>query len=79
MNVVLAHGGTAGALAEAAFLAVPVVVFLILSRWSKRKAAALDAEGPATGPGAGPTEGSPNETARGGQSASTPASGPSWA
>ncbi len=45
MTVILAHGGTAGAVAEAAFLAVPVVVFLILSRWAKRKAAALEAEG----------------------------------
>ncbi len=44
MNV-LAHGGTAGAVAEAVFLAVPVVVFMILSRWSKRKAAALEREG----------------------------------
>ncbi len=38
MSPILAHGGTAGALAEATFLAVPVVVFLLLSRWSKRKA-----------------------------------------
>jgi hypothetical protein len=37
--VVLAHGGTAGAIAEATFLALPVVVFWLLSRWSKRKAA----------------------------------------
>jgi hypothetical protein len=41
---ILAHGGTAGAVAEAVFLAVPVVVFLFLSRWSKRKAAALEAK-----------------------------------
>ena len=45
MTVVLAHGGTGGAVAEALFLAVPVVVFLILSRWAKRKAAAIEAEG----------------------------------
>lgn len=45
VNIVLAHGGTAGALAEAIFLAVPVVVFFALSRWSKRKAAALEVEG----------------------------------
>ncbi len=35
--VVLAHGGTAGAVAEAAFLLFPVVAFFVLSRWSKRK------------------------------------------
>jgi hypothetical protein len=45
VSPVLAHGGTAGAVAEALFLAVPVVVFLALSRWSKRKARALEAEG----------------------------------
>jgi UDP:flavonoid glycosyltransferase YjiC (YdhE family) len=45
MDLVLAHGGAAGALAEAIFLAVPVVVFLFLSRWAKRKAAKLEAEG----------------------------------
>lgn len=38
MTTILGHGGTAGAVAEAIFLAVPVVVFLALSRWSKRKA-----------------------------------------
>lgn len=54
MTVVLAHGGAAGAAAEAAFLAVPVVVFLILSRWAKRKAAALEAEG-------GASRGAPDE------------------
>lgn len=45
MTIVLAHGGTAGAVAEALFLAVPVVVFVLLSRWAKRKAAKLEAEG----------------------------------
>ncbi len=39
---ILAHGGAAGALAEAIFLAVPVVAFLLLSRWSKRKARLLE-------------------------------------
>ncbi len=42
--MIVAHGGTAGAVAEAVFLAVPVVVFLLLSRWSKRKARALEAQ-----------------------------------
>jgi hypothetical protein len=42
--IILAHGGTAGAIAETVFLVVPVVVFMLLSRWSKRKAAALEAE-----------------------------------
>jgi hypothetical protein len=45
VNPILAHGGAAGALAEALFLAVPVVVFLFLSRWAKRKAAKIEAEG----------------------------------
>ncbi len=42
--MILAHGGTAGAVAEAVFLAVPVVVFVLLSRWSKRKARLLEAQ-----------------------------------
>ena len=37
MGVVLAHGGTGGAMAEAALLLFPVVAFLVLSRWSKRR------------------------------------------
>jgi hypothetical protein len=41
---ILAHGGTAGAVAEAVFLAVPVVIFMALSRWSKRKARLLEAQ-----------------------------------
>jgi hypothetical protein len=53
--VMLAHGGTAGAVAEATFLAVPVIVFWVLSKWSKRKAAALEAEGGAEA-GAGEDE-----------------------
>ena len=36
--IVLAHGGAAGAVAEATFLALPVVLFFLLSRWSKRRA-----------------------------------------
>jgi hypothetical protein len=36
--IVLAHGGTAGAVAEATFLALPVVLFFLLSKWSKRRA-----------------------------------------
>ncbi len=41
MIPVLAHGGTAGAVAEATFLALPVVLFWLLSRWSKRRARKL--------------------------------------
>jgi len=41
---ILAHGGTAGAVAESIFLAVPVLAFWLLSKWSKRKAARLAAE-----------------------------------
>jgi hypothetical protein len=43
--MILAHGGTGGAVVEGLFLAVPVATFLILSRWAKRKAAPLDADG----------------------------------
>ena len=35
--VLLGHGGTGGAIAEAAFLLVPIVAFFALSRWSKRR------------------------------------------
>jgi hypothetical protein len=45
VTIVLAHGGTGGAVAEAVFLGLPVVIFVVLSRWSKRKAAALEAQG----------------------------------
>ncbi|MEA2900613.1 MAG: hypothetical protein QOH36_500 [Actinomycetota bacterium] len=41
---ILAHGGTAGAVAEATFLAVPVVIFMLLSKWAKRKARLLEAQ-----------------------------------
>jgi hypothetical protein len=34
---VLAHGGAAGAALEIAFLLVPVVIFVVLAWWSKRK------------------------------------------
>lgn len=33
----LAHGGTGGAVAEAAFVLFPVIAFFVLSRWSKRR------------------------------------------
>ncbi|MDP8975235.1 MAG: hypothetical protein M3N28_02495 [Actinomycetota bacterium] len=36
-SLVLAHGGTAGLAFEAAFLAVPVVVFAILALISRRR------------------------------------------
>jgi Zn-dependent protease with chaperone function len=36
-GTVLAHGGTGGAIAEAALLLFPVVAFFVLSRWSKRR------------------------------------------
>ncbi len=54
-GVVLAHGGTGGAIAEAAFLLFPVVAFFVLSRWSKRReqAGADGDDGPDAGPGAG--------------------------
>lgn len=33
----LAHGGTGGAIAEVAFVLLPVAAFFVLSRWSKRR------------------------------------------
>ncbi len=33
----LAHGGAVGAALEIAFLLVPVVIFVVLAWWSKRK------------------------------------------
>lgn len=41
----LAHGGTAGAVAEVAFILVPVGIFWFLARWAKRRAAAEAANG----------------------------------
>ncbi|HEX7275989.1 MAG TPA: hypothetical protein VF244_01310 [Acidimicrobiales bacterium] len=53
MTPILAHGGAAGAVAEAVFLAVPVVAFVLLSRWSKRKARLLEAQEGKQGDGEG--------------------------
>ncbi len=55
-GVVLAHGGTGGAIAEAAFLLFPVVAFFVLSRWSKRReqAGADGDDRPDVGTGPGP-------------------------
>lgn len=43
----LAHGGTAGAVAEGAFIVIPIVVFAVLARVSRRRreAEAAAAEG----------------------------------
>jgi hypothetical protein len=54
--IVLAHGGTAGAIAEATFLALPVLLFFLLSRWSKRRARKVE-QPKGTKP---PTEGRPD-------------------
>ena len=66
--IVLAHGGTAGAVAEATFLALPVLLFFLLSKWSKRRARKADQSKPEhleTGDPKGrrpPTEGRPDRT-----------------
>ena len=44
MIPVLAHGGTAGAIAESAFILVPMVVFSWLSRVSRRRREREEAE-----------------------------------
>lgn len=33
----LAHGGTAGAIAEGAFILIPIVVFAVLARISRKR------------------------------------------
>jgi flagellar biosynthesis/type III secretory pathway M-ring protein FliF/YscJ len=44
MIPILAHGGTAGAVAETAFILVPLVVFSWLSRVSRRRREREEAE-----------------------------------
>lgn len=46
--VLLAHGGTGGAIVEGAFLLFPVAAFFFLSRWSKRREQADPAPGDST-------------------------------
>ena len=46
---VLAHGGTAGALAEGLFIVIPIVVFAVLARISRKRREAdeaAEAQGP---------------------------------
>ena len=40
----LAHGGTAGAVAEGAFILIPIVVFAVLARISRKRREAEEAE-----------------------------------
>lgn len=37
LAALLAHGGAAGAAFEISFILVPVIIFAVLARWSKRK------------------------------------------
>jgi hypothetical protein len=41
---VLAHGGAVGAVAEGAFILIPIVVFAVLARISRKRREALEAE-----------------------------------
>ncbi|MDP1805669.1 MAG: hypothetical protein Q8K72_10920 [Acidimicrobiales bacterium] len=41
---VLAHGGAAGAVAEGAFILIPIVVFAVLARISRKRREAEEAE-----------------------------------
>ena len=52
-SVVVAHGGTGGAIVEGAFLLFPVVAFFALSRWSKRREQAERDPAPDADPEAG--------------------------
>jgi len=40
---VLAHGGTAGAIAEGAFILIPIAVFAVLARISRKRREAEEA------------------------------------
>jgi len=40
---VLAHGGTAGAIAEGAFIVIPIAVFAVLARISRKRREAEEA------------------------------------
>lgn len=44
MGAILAHGGAVGAAVEIGFILVPVVIFAVLARWSKRKQEQEEAE-----------------------------------
>ena len=50
LMTVLAHGGTAGAVAEIAFILVPVIIFFVLARVSKKRMESEDAEEEGPGP-----------------------------
>ncbi len=52
----LAHGGTGGAVAEAALLLFPIVAFVLLSRWSKRRERADEEAEPGSGPPSTPAD-----------------------
>jgi hypothetical protein len=43
---VLAHGGAVGALAEGAFIVIPIVVFAVLARISRKRREAEEVEEP---------------------------------
>jgi hypothetical protein len=42
---VLAHGGAVGAIAEGAFIVIPIVVFAVLARISRKRREAEEADG----------------------------------
>ena len=46
---VLAHGGTVGAIAEGAFILIPIVVFAVLARVSRKRREAEEALEPERG------------------------------
>ena len=48
---ILAHGGTAGAVAESAFIVIPIIVFAWLARVSRKR---REAEEAAEAEGGGP-------------------------
>ena len=41
---ILAHGGAVGAIAEGAFIVIPIVVFAVLARISRKRREAEEAE-----------------------------------
>lgn len=51
---ILAHGGAAGAVAEAAFILIPIGLFAWLTRVSRKRREAEEAAAGETDPAAGP-------------------------
>jgi hypothetical protein len=56
-GAILAHGGAVGAAFEIGFILIPVVIFFVLARWSKRKQQEEEAEEAGDGEAGDPVNG----------------------